>query len=293
MYKFVAIDLDGTMLNSYGIVTENTKNVIKKVLNEGVEVIIASGRPIDSIKTIAKEIESKKYFIAGNGALIYDIQNDRIIYEKFMSKEKVLEIIKICEENSISYNLYTETTIIAKALKYNVLYYHKENLKKEENKRTNITIVDDIYKYVENLENPKFLKITVCDENKFVFQSIIKKLRKVSNIEVLDVLHMSRKMIKQGTEDIPIEYYYTEISLKDVDKWNAIEFLIEKMNLKKEEVVAIGDNMNDKIMIENAGLGVAMGGSTPNIINIADYVTTSNNDEGVANVLEKIIKEEL
>lgn len=293
MYKFVAIDLDGTMLNSYGIVTENTKNVIKKVLNEGVEVIIASGRPIDSIKTIAKEIESKKYFIAGNGALIYDIQNDKIIYEKFMSKEKVLEIIKICEENSISYNLYTETTIIAKALKYNVLYYHKENLKKEENKRTNITIVDDIYKYVENLENPKFLKITVCDENKFVFQSIIKKLRKVSNIEVLDVLHMSRKMIKQGTEDIPIEYYYTEISLKDVDKWNAIEFLMEKMNLKKEEVVAIGDNMNDKIMIENAGLGVAMGGSTPNIINIADYVTTSNNDEGVANVLEKIIKQEL
>lgn len=293
MYKFVAIDLDGTMLNSYGIVTENTKNVIKKVLNEGIEVIIASGRPIDSIKTIAKEIESKKYFIAGNGALIYDIQNDKIIYEKFMSKEKVLEIIKICEENSISYNLYTETTIIAKALKYNVLYYHKENLKKEENKRTNITIVDDIYKYVENLENPRFLKITVCDENKFVFQSIIKKLRKVSNIEVLDVLHMSRKMIKQGTEDIPIEYYYTEISLKDVDKWNAIEFLMEKMNLKKEEVVAIGDNMNDKIMIENAGLGVAMGGSTPNIINIADYVTTSNNDEGVANVLEKIIKEEL
>ena len=146
---------------------------------------------------------------------------------------------------------------------------------------------------MENLENPKFLKITVCDENKFVFQSIIKKLRKVSNIEVLDVLHMSRKMIKQGTEDIPIEYYYTEISLKDVDKWNAIEFLMEKMNLKKEEVVAIGDNMNDKIMIENAGLGVAMGGSTPNIINIADYVTTSNNDEGVANVLEKIIKEEL
>ena len=293
MYKFVAIDLDGTMLNSYGIVTENTKNVIKKVLNEGIEVIIASGRPIDSIKTIAKEIESKKYFIAGNGALIYDIQNDRIIYEKYMSKEKVLEIIKICEENSISYNLYTETTIIAKALKYNVLYYHKENLKKEENKRTNITIVDDIHKYVENLENPRFLKITVCDENKFVFQSIIKKLRKVSNIEVLDVLHMSRKMIKQGTEDIPIEYYYTEISLKDVDKWNAIAFLMEKMNLKKEEVVAIGDNMNDKIMIENAGLGVAMGGSTPNIINIADYVTTSNNDEGVANVLEKIIKEEL
>ena len=289
MYKFVAIDLDGTMLNSYGVVTENTKKVIKQSIEKGNEIIIASGRPIDSRKTIAKEIGSEKYFIAGNGALIYDIKNDEIIYEKYMSKSKVLEIIKLCEENSISYNLYTETTIIAKALKYNVLYYHKENLKKEENKRTNITIVDDIYKYVSNLENPRFLKITVCDDNKFVFQSIIRKLRKISNIEVLDVLHMSRKMIKQGTEDIPIEYYYTEISLKDVDKWNAIEFLMNKMNLKKEEIIAIGDNMNDKIMIENAGLGVAMKGSTPNIVDIADYVTDGNNDEGVAKVLEKFL----
>ena len=287
MYKLVAVDLDGTMLNSYGIVTDNTKNVIKKVINNGTDVIIASGRPIDSIKTIAKEIGSENYFIAGNGALIYDIKNDQVIYEKFMTKEKVLEVIKICEENSISYNLYTESTIIAKSLKFNVLYYQKENLKKEESKRTNITIVDDIYSYVQNLENPRFLKITVCDDNKFVFQSIIRKLRKVNNIEVLDVLHMSRKMIRQGTEDIPIEYYYTEISLKDVDKWNAIKYLIEKLNIKKDEVIAIGDNVNDKMMIENAGLGVVMGGSTPVVTEIADFVTNSNNDEGVANCLKK------
>lgn len=287
MYNLVAVDLDGTMLNSYGMVTDNTKNVIKKVISNGTDVIIASGRPIDSIKTIAKEIGSENYFIAGNGALIYDIKNDEVIYEKFMTKEKVLEVIKICEENSISYNLYTESTIIAKSLKFNVLYYQKENLKKEESKRTNITIVDDIYSYVQNLENPRFLKITVCDDNKFVFQSIIRKLRKVNNIEVLDVLHMSRKMIRQGTEDISIEYYYTEISLKDVDKWNAIEYLIEKLNIKKDEVIAIGDNVNDKIMIENAGLGVVMGGSTPVVTEIADFVTNSNNDEGVANCLKK------
>ena len=273
MYKFVAIDLDGTMLNSYGVVTENTKNVIQNVIDKGIDVIIASGRPIDSIKTIAKEIGSNKYFIAGNGALVYDIQNEEIIYEKYISKEKALEIIKICEENSISYNLYTETTIIAKALKYNVLYYHKENLKKEENKRTKITIVDDVYDYVKKLDNPRFLKITICDSNKFVFQSIIRKLRKVNNIEVLDVSHMSRKVIKQGTEDIPIEYYYTEISLKDVDKWNAITFLAQKMNVKEEEVMAIGDNINDKNMIKNAKLGITMEGSSPDIIEIADIVT--------------------
>ena len=71
---------------------------------------------------------------------------------------------------------------------------------------------------------------------------------------MLDVAHMSRKVIKQGTEEFSIEYYYTEISSKDVDKWNAIEFLMEKMQISKEEVMAIGDNMNDKKMIENAGL---------------------------------------
>lgn len=287
MYKLVAIDLDGTMLNSYGMVTENTKQVIKNTINKGTEVIIASGRPIDSIKTIAKEIGSENYFIAGNGALIYDIKKDEIIYEKFMNKQKVLEIIKICEENSIAYNIYTEKTIIAKGLKYNVLYYYKENLKKEENKKTNITIVEDVYEYIKNLENEKFLKVTVCDETKSVFNSIIRKLRTIEDIDVLDVLHMSRKMIKQGTEDVPIEYYYTEISLKDVDKWKAIEYLANKMNISKDEIIAIGDNINDKEMIENAKVGIAMGQSTPVITKIADFVTLNNNEDGVAKALEK------
>lgn len=287
MYKLVAVDLDGTMLNSYGIVTENTKKIIKKTVKKGTDVIIASGRPIDSIQTIAKEIGSNNYFIAGNGALIYDIKNDKVIYEKYMSKQKVLEIIKLCEENSIAYNVYTEKTILATSLKYNVLYYHKENLKKEENKQTSINIVKDMYDYIQNSEEEKFLKISVCDDSKSIFNSILRKLKNIEGIEVLEVSHMSRKIIKQGTEDIPIEYYYTEISLKEVDKWNAIEYLIEKLSIKKEEVIAIGDNINDKKMIENAGLGVVMEGSTPVVTNIADYITASNNEEGVAKALEK------
>ena len=287
MYKLVTIDLDGTMLNTYGIVTEKTKEIIKKTIEKGIDVVIASGRPIDSIKAIAKEIGSKKYFIAGNGALIYDIQKDEIIYEKYMKKEKVLEIIKICEENSISYNVYTDKTILAKALKYNVLYYYKENLKKEESKKTNISIVDNMYEYVKNMQEEKFLKITICDENKSVFSSIIRKLREIKEIEVLDVSHMSRKTIKQGSEDIPIEYYYTEISLENVDKWDAILYLIDKLNIDKSEVIAIGDNINDKKMIENAGVGVAMQGSTPLVTEVANYITDTNNNDGVAKALEK------
>ena len=123
MYKLVAIDLDGTMLNSYGEVTQNTKRVIKNTIENGIDVVIASGRSIDSIKAIAKEIGSTKYMIAGNGAVVYDIQNDKIIYEKYIPKEKALKIIKICEENSIFYNVYTNKSIIADNLRYNVLYY--------------------------------------------------------------------------------------------------------------------------------------------------------------------------
>lgn len=287
MYKLVAIDLDGTMLDSYGMVTEKTKKTIKKVEEQGVSVIIASGRPIDSIKSIANEIDSKKYFISGNGAIIYDMEKEEIIYEKCMPKEKVLEIIKICEENSIAYNVYTEKEILATALKYNVLYYNKENLKKEESKKTKITIVKDMYEYVKNKEDANFLKITVCDETKSVFNSIIRKFKEIKDIEVLDVSHMSRKTIRQGTEDFSIEYYYTEISRANVDKWYAIEYLMENLNLKREEIMAIGDNINDKMMIENAGLGIAMEQSTPVIKIIADDVAPSNNDDGVAKILQK------
>lgn len=287
MYKLVAIDLDGTMLNHYGEISERTKEVVRKCLVKGVEIVLASGRPIDSIKTIAKELGIKGYFIAGNGALVYDIQRDEIIYENYIKKEKILEIIKICEENSIAYNVYTDKVILTTNLKFNVLYYYKENLKKEENKQTNISIVENMYEYVENMKDDKFLKITICDQNDTIFHSIIKKVKEINSIEVLDIAHMSRKIIKQGTEEIPIEYFYTEITANDVDKWKAIEFLIERIGLQKEEVMTIGDNINDKKMIENAGMGIAMKGSTIEILKVAKDITETNDDDGVAIALEK------
>ena len=289
MYKIAVIDLDGTMLNQYGIVTQNTKDAIKEAQNKGIEIIIASGRPIDSIKAIAKQIESKKYFISGNGAIIYDISKDETIYENTIKKQKALEIIKICEENSIYYNIYTEKEIVAKSLQCNVLYYHKENINKEDKDKTHINIVENIYDYISNRDE-KIVKITVCDKNKVIFNSIIRKLKEITEIEVLDVSHMSRKIIHQGTEEIPIEYFYTEISAKNVDKWNAIEFLKEKMNIKTEEVIAIGDNINDKKMIEKAGLGIAMGQSHPEVKKVAKQITTSNLEDGVAKVLKEIVK---
>lgn len=287
MYKLIAVDLDGTLLNSYGEVTENTKQVIKKIQNQGIELIIASGRPMDSIKTIAKAINSNHYFIAGNGAIIYDIQNQKTMYENVIQRNKLLEISKICQENNITYNIYTERTVIAENLKYNVLYYYKENLKKGENEKTNIKLVDNLYKYIQETEDLKCIKITVCDSSKSVFNSIIKKLKDIQNIDVMDVSHMSRKLIRQGTEEVPIEYFYTEISAINVDKWEALKYLAEKMQVKQEEIIAIGDNINDKKMIQNAGLGICMGQSAEHMKEVADYVTEDNNNEGVAKVLLK------
>jgi Cof subfamily protein (haloacid dehalogenase superfamily) len=287
MYKLVAIDLDGTMLNQYGIITEKTKKAISKAQEKGVEVMIASGRAITSVKRFSKEINSNKYFISGNGAITYDIKNNKILYENILSKTKALQIIKICEENSIYYNVYTENGIIAKNLSYNTLYYYKDNLTKPDENRTHINIVENVYDYFEQREE-KILKIMICDEHKTVFNSIVRKLKELSEIEVLEVSHMSRKIIKQGTDEIALEYFYTEVSAKDVDKWNALEEIIGLMNISKEEVVTIGDNANDLKMITNAGLGVAMGESAPYVKQSADIIAPTNDEDGVAIILNKI-----
>ena len=287
MYKLVAIDLDGTMLNQYGIITEKTKKAISKAQEKGVEVMIASGRAITSVKRFSKEINSNKYFISGNGAITYDIKNNKILYENILSKTKALQIIKICEENSIYYNVYTENGIIAKNLNYNTLYYYKDNLTKPDENRTHINIVENVYDYFEQREE-KILKIMICDEHKTVFNSIVRKLKELSEIEVLEVSHMSRKIIRQGTDEIALEYFYTEVSAKDVDKWNALEEIMSLMNISKEEVVTIGDNANDLKMITNAGLGVAMGESAPYVKQSADIIAPTNDEDGVAIILNKI-----
>ena len=285
MYKLIAVDLDGTLLNSYGTISEENRKAIKKVQKEGVKVVLASGRTTNSVKSLAEELGGNEYIICGNGSLIYDLKKDEIIYDKFIDKNKALQIIQICEQNSIYYNVYTEDMVIAKTLDNNVLFYHQENSNKPDSKKTKINLVDNIYEYVKNLEGKNILKFTISDKSSIIFNSIIKKLRNIRNIDVLDVAHMSRKMIKSGTEEVSLEYYYTEITSENVDKWNAIEWLAEKLEIEKEEIMAIGDNINDKLMIENAGLGVAMGNSDPLIKEIADKTVANNNENGVAEAL--------
>lgn len=286
MYKLIAIDLDGTLLNSYGMVSEKNKQALIEANKKGAEIVIASGRSTNSVKNIANDLGICNYIICGNGSLIYDLQHEEIIYDKFIDKKKALQIIEICEQNSIYYNIYTENMVIAKSLNNNVLFYHQENANKPDSKKTKINLVQNIYYYVDKLQNQNILKITISDNDNIIFNGIIRKLREIRDIDVLDVAHMSRKMIKSGTEEVSLEYYYTEITSKNVDKWYAIEYLIDKLNINKEDIMTIGDNVNDKLMIENAGCGVVMGNSAPYIKEIADMVVADNNKDGVAEAVE-------
>lgn len=289
MYKLITVDLDGTLLNKYGEVTEYSKNIIKRLTEQGVLVVLASGRISESVLTIAKEIGANKYYISGNGSVLYDMQKEEIIYEKYLSKEKVLELVELCEKNSIYYNIYTESSVIAKSLNYNVAFYNYENTKKSSNKKTEINIVDDVYKYVKDLNTNKFLKMTICDENKIVFSSILRKIKNIQNIDVLEVSHMSKKKIKMGTKEISVEYFYTEITSKNVDKWYAIEEIMKKEKINKDEVISFGDNNNDILMIKNAGLGIAMGHSNEEVKKVAKFVTKTNDQDGVADALKNIM----
>lgn len=289
MYKLMAIDLDGTLLNSYGEVSNATREALIKAKEQGTEVVLASGRPISSTESLAVELGVDNYLISGNGAAVYDIKNQEVIYDRFLTKEQVLNIAKLCEENSFFYNVYTEDEVIASSLNYNTLFYHKENIKKIEEKRTHINIVQNIAEYIEQSGKEKFLKITVCDESKFIFNSIMKKLKAINGIDVLDVEYMSKKKIKSGTEDIDIQYYYTEITNENVNKWSALEFLINKLQIDRSEVIAIGDNVNDKEMIENANLGVVMGNSNPKMKELANVIVADNNSEGVKEAIEKYV----
>ena len=172
MYKLIAVDLDGTLLNSYSQVSEKNKQAIKNAKNKGIEVVLCSGRGFASVKSIANETEANNYAVCGNGALVYNIKNQKIMYNNFIENIKT------------------------KSLNYNVLFYHKKKKKKPDDQKTNINVVQDIYKYIKDREKEDYLKISICDEHNVIFNGIIRKLRTINKIDVLDVAHMSKKIIK-------------------------------------------------------------------------------------------------
>ncbi len=289
MYKLIAIDLDGTLLNSYGEISEENKIAIKKAKEKGIEIVLTSGRMSSSVLGIANELGANNFMIAGNGALIYDIKNEKILFNECIPKDKALQVVKICDENNIYYTINTEKYILSKKLKYNLMYYYYENSQKSKHRTTNINLVDNLERYINENDVGEITKITISDESKVIFSGIIKKLNKINGLNILEVSSMSRKIIKSGTEKIGLNYFYTEITKENVNKWQAIKHLSNYLNILPEEIVAIGDNINDLDMICNAGLGIVMKNSALDNKNLGKITTSNNNSNGVAEAINKYI----
>lgn len=289
MYKMVVIDIDGTLLTSQGKITEETKQALWRAQDMGIMIVLASGRIVNSTVTYARNLGLNSYVISGNGSVITKLETEENIYTNCLGNRATQSIVEICKENSISSNVYTLNEILTEKIEYNVLFYSMQNKQLADDRKTKINVYNDLRKAVKEKVNNNVSKITICDKDKSIFNSIIRKIRTVRGIEVLDVSHSSHKVIEVGSEKFDVDYYYTEITKANVDKWNAVKYLAEILNIDNNDIICIGDNANDIMMIQNCGLGVILDNAAPIYKQKAKYVAPSNNDNGVVDVLEKFV----
>ena len=288
MYKFVAIDIDGTLLNSRGQLSTRTKEAIRRVTKNGVKVVLTSGRVTFSTKKIAEELNADRYMICDNGASIYDRFEEKVLFEAHIDKETVLNILDTCVENNIYYMVFTTSKIIVKDLKHMALAFYKQRHHCKDEATGISEIIYGGREYIETLDE-HFTRIIVCDQDRAIYNSIVNKLKNYDTVDLMAAPHVSTKKIVEDGKEIFLSYSYAELLPKNTNKWTAIENLIDQLNIKPTEVIAIGDNFNDVDMIKNAGLGVAMNNGSPVAKEVASVIAPSNDRDGVAVVLEQYI----
>lgn len=288
MYKLIAIDIDGTLLNSYGQLTERTKEIIKKVASKNIKVVLTSGRVTKSVADIAKQVNADRYMICDNGASIYDIESEKTIWSKEIPKETVISLVQTCIENNIYYMVFTDKEIVVKDLRHMALafYMQRHNCNDEATGITQIKYAG--IEYIEKISKP-IRRIVVCDQDRTIYESIVNKLKKTPDVDLLSAPHITNKILKNGEKTTVLTYSYAEILPKEANKWIAIKELIKNIGIVENEVMAIGDNFNDVSMIQNAGLGVAMNNGASVAKEVARIIAPSNDEDGVATILERYV----
>lgn len=272
-YKLIAMDMDGTLLNSQKQVTEYTKEVLKKAADKGVKLVVCTGRIFTSAKSYARIIGTKAPIIASNGAYIREKDREEVIYQKYIDKEKLLEIIRVSREWGFYPHIYTTDTIYSEKLIHSSLNYSKWNETVSEDEKINIKIVDSLEDII-NEKGEAFLKVVVMAQD-----------------DEIERLQQLKNHIKENIDVAVFSSYMNnfEVMDKEVSKGRALEILAGYFNLSKDEIVCFGDNENDKTMFEVAGFPVAMGNAEEELKKIAAYITVSNDEDGVAKAIEKII----
>ena len=279
MIKLIASDLDGTIIDNNNQISSYDLEAINKLNHSNVNFAVCTGKTYSMTKNLCKDLKAT-YGIFGNGTQIINLKTGEEIVRNNITNIQAKKCINIANENNLHCHIYTDDKIISqKSLKY-IAYrnyqLYKENVKFE--------IVDSLKEYIEQ-ESPSILKLVISSTKDLgkVRQDIIS----LENLEAIQIKKYDRYKDKIINE----EYEYLDIVPKNITKYSALKQLGNYLNISNQEVMAVGDNMNDKEMIENAGIGVAIGGSYEDVINKAKYVTKNTvKTGGFAEAVYKFIE---
>ena len=249
MNKIIVSDLDGTLLRKDKTVSERTINVLLDFKQQNNKILFATARPPRDAYKYVPEVLRDNPIVCYNGACIIDNKKN-ILYRKEISREnalKILSIAKKCDYDNICFEI---NDALYSSFDTSDFFGNAFN-----------KIVD-----LEELEFESVYKVIICNKT-----PISKNLLK-------DVSGTCKGIITDnGT--------LCQIMDKDVSKWTSIEALMKLENINKEDVIAFGDDYNDYDMIKNAGIGVAMGNAEESVKEIADFITDSNMNDGIANFI--------
>lgn len=265
-YKMIVLDLDGTLTNNKKEITPRTKQALMQAQAAGLHVVLASGRPTYGIVPLAEELKLKDnggYILAFNGGKIIDCTNNKVLFEQKLDEQ----LVPI---------LFQET----KKAGMEILTYQGEGIA--------ATNKDDEYVQHEAFIN----KMPVTQYDDFLNQLVypINKCLIVGDPTPLHKLEIRLAKELEGKMDVYRSAdFFLECVPLGIDKARALDRLISSLRISREEVIACGDGYNDLSMIRFAGLGVAMANAAKDIQSEADFVTLSNEEDGVAHVIEHFI----
>ncbi|MDO5047001.1 MAG: Cof-type HAD-IIB family hydrolase [Anaerococcus sp.] len=263
--KLIGLDVDGTLVNSQRVISEKTRLSLIRAMEEGHKLAIVTGRPRAGVIDLAEKLEFKKYggyLSTFNGGMLVDYKNDKVIKNHSLDSKLAMEIIHFSKD------LDLEIIIPHK----DKLYTRKRGFYAEfEAKALNMDLVVE-----ENLEN-----IIDFAPNKFLFAQKSEKIDLPSQ--------KLKEAFGEQTEQVKSSRFYYEVMPKGLSKGKSLIELGEILGIKREDTLAFGDEMNDYSMIEMAGVGIAMANAVDPIKNLADYITLSNDEDGISYYLEKFI----
>lgn len=262
MYKLIAIDVDDTLLNDDLIVTEGTKLAMEKAIAQGVTVTLATGRMYASARKIADQIKLNVPIITYQGSLVKTLLDGQVLYERSVPTDAAKQLYAFTEEHGLHLQLYVD----------DILYVKEDNVKIQRysalSKIPYVVSTD----FEGLLEQPN-TKMLIIDEPDYLDQIALQL-----KILIGDRAHITKS-----------KAHYLEVTHKEGTKGHALRFMAEHLGCTIDQTIAIGDAWNDHEMIEAAGLGVAMGNAIPALKEIANFVTLTNNEEGVRHVIEKFV----